>query len=88
MNYYYYPKRTDGVRAVTFNDEQSVQRIREHLGKPDISIVYLPDTPKVMHVMGHAVPQGHVVVMTLKGRHIIEVLDPWEFLNLYSEDGR
>lgn len=85
--YTYYPRRTDDVVAIPFGGPESVRRIFGYLGNPEVKVVLNKNTPQVLHVLGHEVPDGHVVVIDPHTRSIVEVLDPWDFAGKYSKDG-
>ncbi|WP_100525305.1 hypothetical protein [Mycobacteroides abscessus] len=83
----YYPRRTDGVVAIAFDDSQSVENIYDALGGPEITITVQPRMGDIMVVGGYRVEQGRVVVIEVETRTILEVMDSWDFKRKYSKDG-
>lgn len=83
----YYPRRTDAVVAITYNDSQSVEDIYDALGGPEMTITVRPHQADILAVDGFRVEQGMVVVIDPRTRQVLEAIDLWDFKMKYSKDG-
>lgn len=84
----YYPRRTDGVVAITYKDSQSIRDIQDALGgHPEITITVRPDRVDILAVDGFRATPGSVVVIDPRTVQVREVMDPWDFKGKYSKDG-
>lgn len=83
----YYPRRTDAVVAITYNDSQSVEDIYDALGGPEMTITVRPHQADILAAAGFRVGQGMVVVIDPRTRQVLETMDPWDFAEKYSKDG-
>ncbi len=83
----YYPRRTDAVVAITYNDSQSVEDIYDALGGQEMTITVRPRQADILAVDGFRVEPGMVVVIDPRTRQVLEVVDSWDFKMKYSKDG-